>query len=280
MLSILRSEKRPSRIGDACHELVECIVREIENLRIYPRLTSYRDLVLLALFDKIVTTSRAVLSLVRAGFADEAYGLSRTAIEAFFSLKYIENKDSEARAKRYLEYFGKDREHLMSLIAKHHPHLADARSPDYDQLMKMAKQFKSPHKWFPENSLKEVAYEKSTWAVDEFGDPQQWEYTYDIVYKLASHEVHATSVALEMRVADFLENSRYPAAFTFKGPTSEGDGDNAAFNGALHSYAAVEHVFHAFDMTVPETIRIQFQKWQKVVGVDATSHQPASSSSP
>ncbi len=263
---------------DACSKMIDAIVREIEELRIYPRLNSYRDLVLLALLDKIVTTSRAVLTLVRSGFPDEAYGLSRTAIEAFFSLKYIENKDSEARAKRYLEYFGKDREHLMGLIAKHHPHLAYARSPDYDQLMSMAKQFKSPHKWFSEPSLKEVAYEKSTWAVNEFGDPQQWEYTYDIVYKLASHEVHATSVALETRIADFLENSRYPPAFTFSEQAPEENGDNAAFNAALHSYAAVEHTFHAFDMAVPQEIRDEFQKWQRIVSV--LPNPPAAGPSP
>ena len=224
-------------------------------------------MVLLALLDKIATTGRGVIALVRQGFTDEAFGLSRTSIEAFFALKYIENKDSEARAKRYLEYFGKDREHLMTVIAKHHPHLAGAKPPDYDQLMKMAKEFKSPHKWFPEQSLKEVAYEKSTWAFDDTGNPQQWEYAYDIVYKLASHEVHSTSVALEGRVADFLENSRYPDSFKFSKPKEDFEGDNALVNACIYTQAAIEHVFHAFDIAVPTAIREAFQEWQKAFGL-------------
>jgi hypothetical protein len=207
-----------------------------------------------------------VVSLVRAGFANQAFGLSRTSIEAFFALKYIENTDSETRAKRYLEYFGKDREHLMAIVSKHHPHLASARSPDYDKLMKMAKKFKSPHKWYPEASLKEVAYEKSTWALDEHGKPEHWEYTYDVVYKLTSHEVHSTSVAIESRVADFLENSRYPEAFGISGPTKEFEGNNALVNACIHAQAAIEHVFHAFEIDV-RAIRKKFEDWQTVTGL-------------
>jgi hypothetical protein len=267
MLWLIRSKKRPALIVDNCEKLIEVIACEVEAVRIYPRLNSYRDLVLLALFDKVVTTARAVVRLVRLGFADEAYGLSRTAVEAFFSLRYIENKDSEVRARRYIEYYGKDREHLQTIIAKHHPHLATARSPDYDELMKMAKKFRSPNKWFAEASLKSLAYEESTWALDEAGRPERWDYAYDIVYKFASHEVHATSVALELRIADFLVTSNYPPPFAFSKTRPLEDGDNAAFNSALYSYAAVEHVFHGFDIAVPVPIRDAFKDWQRDVGV-------------
>jgi hypothetical protein len=269
MIHLLRRSRGPTDFVVDGEKYISTVVSEIEALQIYPRLNSYRDMVLLALLDKVVTTSRAVISLVRNGFADQAFGLSRTAVEAFFAIRYIENKDSEARAKRYLEYFGKDREHLLTLIGKHHPHLANARSPDYDQLMAMAKQFKSPHKWYPEPSLKEVVYEKSTWALDDLGEPASWEYAYDIVYKLTSHEVHATSVALEERIAEFLESSRYPAAFKFSPFKANSEGDNAIVNVCTHCQAATEHVFHAFDFEVPPKIRAQFEEWSRAIGVVA-----------
>ena len=217
---------------------------------------------MLALLDKVITTGRAVLRLVHEGFADQAFGLSRTAIEAFFALKYIENKDSEARAKRYLEYFGKDREHLMKVIEKHHTHLSGTVPPEYAKLLNMAKQLKSPHKWYPEPSLREVAYEESTWAIDALGQPEKWEHAYDIIYKLCSHEVHATSVARESASRDFWENSRQPSAFKFSCPTLESDGDNAVVNACVYCQAAIEHVFHAFDLAVPPAVRAQFSEWE------------------
>jgi hypothetical protein len=60
-----------------------------------------------------MTTARAVICLVREGFSPEAYGLSRVALEAFLSLRYIENKDSDGRAKRFTDYFAKDHEKMQ-----------------------------------------------------------------------------------------------------------------------------------------------------------------------
>ena len=154
----------------------------------------------------------------------------------------------------------------MKLIVKHHPHLAGVQPPDFEKLKKMAKQFRSPHKWFEENSLKEVAYEESTWALDTNGQPQNWEYTYDVVYKLTSHEVHVTSVALELRIAECLENTNYPSPFRFAERTAEKEGDHALLNVCLHSQAATEHVFHAFNISV-NSVSGAFTEWARVAGV-------------
>jgi hypothetical protein len=279
MLRVLKGGSSPG-VLEAGNRYFDSVIQEIEGVQIYPRLNSYRDVVLLALLDKVITTGRAVLRLVHEGFADQAFGLSRTVMEAFFALKYIENKDSEARAKRYLEYFGKDREHLMNLVGKHHSHLSGTVPPEYPKLLDMAKQFKSPHKWYPEPSLKEVAYEESTWATDALGQPEKWEHAYDIVYKLCSHEVHATSVALGERIAGFRENSRQPSAFMFSGPTFESDGDSAILNACIYSQAAIEHVFHAFDIAVPPSLRAEFGEWQKAIGIGSPSVPVGSAPAP
>jgi Family of unknown function (DUF5677) len=202
------------------------------------------------------------------GFASDAFGLSRTAGEAFISLRYIENKDSEVRAKRYIDYFAKDRENLTKLIDKHHPHLANSYSPDHVRLIELAKQFKSPHKWFEAGvTIKEAACEESTWATDLNGEPERWEYGYDVVYKFTSHEVHATSVALWSRIKDFYTNSNYPSAFKFSKPEREANADTAIVNVCIALHASIEHLFHAFDMQVPTKIREAFGSWQKAAGI-------------
>ena len=262
MIKVLRGLNNDSKLFESGSKYLECVVKEIEELAIYPRLNSYRDVVLLALLDRILTTSRAVLCLVEQGFCDQAFGLSRTVVEAFFSLRYIQNKDSEARAKRYLDYFAKDREHLLKMIGKHHPNLSNIRSSDHEQL-EMANQFKSPHSWFPEDKkLKDVAFEDSTWAFDEAGEPENQKYSYDIIYKLTSHEVHSTSVALEPRIADFSTCSRLPTAFKFCTSQPLSAGDNAVVNACNHSHHALVCVFHAFGFEIPSAVQTAFNEWE------------------
>jgi hypothetical protein len=48
-----------------------------------------------------MTVAEATLALVNAGFSNEAFGLTGTFIDLFFTLRYIANKDIEERAKRY-----------------------------------------------------------------------------------------------------------------------------------------------------------------------------------
>jgi hypothetical protein len=138
--------------------------------------------------------------------------------------------------------------------------------------MKMAEGFKSPHSWFLDGQrLRDVIYEQSTWPLDDSGQLPDWEYTYDIVYKLASHEVHATSVALASRIGEFFMYSNYPPVFKFSKTSSNSVGDNAAVNVCVHVQAAIEHVFHAFDMPVPQAIREEFGTWQRAVGLSEAS---------
>src|ERR1700692_2487473 len=125
MINLLKAAKPTAAFIAAGQKYTECVTQEIENFQIYPRLANaYRDVVLLALLDKVLTTARAVICLAREGFPADAFGLSRTAVEAFYCFRYIGNKDSEERAKRFIDYFAKDRQNLTNLIEKHHPHLS------------------------------------------------------------------------------------------------------------------------------------------------------------
>ena len=45
--------------------------------------------------------------LIDAGFTDEAFGMTRTLVDIFFTPHYIANKDTEERALRYAHFTSK-----------------------------------------------------------------------------------------------------------------------------------------------------------------------------
>ena len=79
---------------------IDVVVRAVEDLRIYTRLNLLLDRVMLVLLLRCVRTARSVCDLAERGFGDEAYVLSRTALEICLSARHIGNRDSEKRAVR------------------------------------------------------------------------------------------------------------------------------------------------------------------------------------
>jgi hypothetical protein len=65
------------------------------------------DWVLLALVSKSIWVAKAVCNLVQGGYPEEAFGLTRTLTDIFFTVRYICNKDSDRRARQYANYFAK-----------------------------------------------------------------------------------------------------------------------------------------------------------------------------
>jgi Family of unknown function (DUF5677) len=73
----------------------------------FPQSYGYQYLVALALYSKSLTVAEATLVLLEAGFSDEAFGMTRTLVDIFLTLRYITNKDTDARAKRYADFAAK-----------------------------------------------------------------------------------------------------------------------------------------------------------------------------
>src|ERR1700736_1178838 len=73
----------------------------LNETRYYPPNGGYRYIVALALYSKGITVAEATLALLNAGFGDEAFGMTRTLIDIFITLRYIGNKDTDERAQRY-----------------------------------------------------------------------------------------------------------------------------------------------------------------------------------
>lgn len=158
--------------------------------------TSYQgSKVLLALLSKILTTGRAVCILVDAGFGCEAFGLSRTMLEIFLTVRYISNDKTEERAAEYADYVGKATEHVLNVAAKHYP---DRALPKLDsKFTEMAKKYPSPHTWSSRGGhVKTMAMEPDAYEVDASGNPINQDFDYEHIYSQTSHYVHASIVSL------------------------------------------------------------------------------------
>ena len=79
----------------------------VNEARYYPPSYGYQYMVALVLYSKCLTVAEATLVLLEAGFGDEAFGMTRTLVDIFLTLRYITNKDTYERAKRYAQYAAK-----------------------------------------------------------------------------------------------------------------------------------------------------------------------------
>jgi hypothetical protein len=103
------------------------------------------------------------------------------------------NKDTPARAHRYVYYIAKNQLHFaQQVIPRHYPTAEFPSIHHMQTILKEARAYKNPHEW-SDKRLREMAAESS-------GDPKDDElaiFAYEVVYKLTSHHCHATMVALQ-----------------------------------------------------------------------------------
>jgi len=172
--------------------------RHLNGLKMIPATRSYRNAVILSLLSKALTVSRAICALVGAGFHAEAFAVSRTLIDIYFCVRYISNKDTEARARTYVDYHARVRQEWQTIIMKYYPKTpATAIALDED-VLETAKQFKHKAHWTGHGGqAKLMALEEDTLEVDELGQPEKSEFDYDALYFWTSHFVHVTVDGIE-----------------------------------------------------------------------------------
>jgi len=160
----------------------------------YPPRRGYQYMVALALYSKCLTVAEAIMILVDAGYGDEAFGMTRTLVDIFITLRYIANKDTDERARRYYLFFTKDIEGWNEVIKDFWPQNAEAISP---RTLRIAATYPSPHRWSGK-SVREMALEADTVETDPAtGKPAIHDFAYRVVYRWTSHYVHPTIGALE-----------------------------------------------------------------------------------
>jgi hypothetical protein len=233
---------------------IDIVGSSVEALRIYPRLNAYVDRVLLTILLRCVRTARGVCTIAKQGLGDEAFIVSRTVLELCLNAYFISNTDCEARAKRFLEYFGKDREHLTKLIDLYQPSAAGSYSPDHEDLMAMAVQFKNAHKW-TDKGLAEMAREPIQWADNDPVPPTK--YWYDVIYRFLSHECHGTCVAAhpDLMEINYSATGCYDPFSFWDSKSSEQNGAKAVLHAYLFTAECVRYVLHGLGMQVPDDIK-------------------------
>jgi hypothetical protein len=193
--------------------LRECKTPEVEHVRkfvayaklrvnskwYYPPLNAYRYTVALALYSKCLTVAEATIALLDAGFSDEAFGMTRTLIDIYITLRYIANQDTEERARLYYRFIAKNISGWNDLIKEYWPQLARPMDP---RTIQAASQYPHPHRWSGK-PVKDMALEPDMFEVDPAtGKPAIHHYPYRVVYRWTSHFVHPTIVALKNHVVE------------------------------------------------------------------------------
>jgi Family of unknown function (DUF5677) len=176
---------------------IKRLERYLNNLRMVPATNVYRSKVILPLFSKALTLGRAICVLLENGFPAEAFGMSRTLVDIYLYVRYMSNKDSEARITAYVEYWARVHKEWGNILEKHYPQKKVKTPSFHGQAMKMAQKFASKHQWTGlGGQAKLMALEEDTVEKDEKGQPWKSEFDYDVIYFWTSHYVHATIIAL------------------------------------------------------------------------------------
>ena len=115
------------------------VIRKIQtffdNTQIYPRRRVLLDNVVLAHVSKGIKVAQGVLCLIDAGLPEEAFGLSRTLVEVAFNLRFITNRYSKRRAKRFVDYDARWKMEQIRRAVKHFPGGKDKRGRTQPKLV-------------------------------------------------------------------------------------------------------------------------------------------------
>lgn len=186
--------------------LIEKVTKLINETRHYPRSNVYLDIVVLALLSKSLIVGKAVCKLVERGFYEEAFGLTRTIVDLYFTIRYITNRDCEERAQQFTYFFAKDREGWTAIIQKYYPSAQIKRREYPVQILEKAKEYKHPHKWTGlGDQTRQMAMEDDTHELDQSGKPFKCQFDYEVMYKWTSHYVHPTVVVLDTHITESIE---------------------------------------------------------------------------
>jgi len=179
------------------------LVEWVNARKYFPRDNVYLDMVVLALLSKSLLVSQAVCKLTREGFPEEAFGLTRTRVDIYLTVRYIANKDSEERASKFAHFFAKDREDWSRIIEKYYPHTQMNWIEYPPEVLEKAKEYKHPHRWTGlADQTKQMAIEEDTHDLDSKGNAYKAEFAYEVIYKWTSHYVHPTVVVLDTHIAE------------------------------------------------------------------------------
>jgi len=177
----------------------------VDRQMYYPRRHVFLDKVVLGLLSKSLVVAQAVICLVDRSFPEEAFGLSRTLVEIAINLRYIANRSSELRAKRYVHYFAKVKMEWMRRGLKHYTWKeSELRKmmPDYKKTAALARKYPDKYSWAKtrkqfKGGVASMAAELDSHERTPDGEAVKWEFDYDWIYFWTSQYVHANVASID-----------------------------------------------------------------------------------
>jgi hypothetical protein len=214
-----------------------------------PRRGYAADWVLLALVSKSIWVAKSVCCLVRAGFPEEAFGLTRTLTDIFFTVRYICNQDSDKRARQFGNFFAKEQEMWVRIRNAHFPKARIYTRPDQAKLTEMAKEFPHPHRWSGHDT-RYLAQEADTIEKDAAGNPATQRFDYEVIYAWTSRFVHPTVAAIDSHIG----SRDAPFRIAERELAKMGEGDTALFNVVLFLSKIFIYVFRHLGSGLPDHV--------------------------
>jgi len=183
----------PEAIEPRVSDALKMLQKEIDDTLLCPRKGFALDQALLIVTSRALRIGLAVCKLVASGFYGEAFGLTRSVLEAFFIVKYISGKDAENRADSYLE-FRKTYQYNQEMIRrKHFPHTEQPARLTQKMLDEIKQRFPKTRHWVPAYSMASDYYEHPLDTDPKSGKGYQALDVYDGIYEMTSHYVHVTA---------------------------------------------------------------------------------------
>jgi hypothetical protein len=242
----------------------------LDDAQFYPRANVMLDRAALALVSKSVNVAQGVTCLIDAGLPEEAFGLSRTLVEIALNLRFITNRHSERRARRFAHYSAKWKLELIRRAAKHFK-VQDSKGrpqpkytkkelrkmmPDYARMVRLARKYPKRFGagWSGKNA-KEMALEADGHdRID--GKPVVWEFDYDWIYAWTSQYVHATAVSMDSHVTE----PREAFVVQIAPDRTRGVGTSAVVNTALYLWKILRMAFPALGQSFPAELSDPLEK--------------------
>ncbi len=196
-------------------QLVASLRGAVEVAEVHPRRGSGRDLALLALLSKAIRTTDAVSCLIEAGFTEDASALCRVSLDVLLASRFIaigdavseargvnsaaigkrtERDDSEGRARRFIDFASRVKQHACEVGRKHAVPKLRAIASD---VIGLEKRYPRHFSWSNlSNQAKSMAMERDPTRPDEAGNPGTLAFVYEGYYPHLSHFVHPTIATL------------------------------------------------------------------------------------
>ena len=167
----------------------------VDELSCYPRPRRFLEWSGLMILSKSIVVGESICVLVARGHDEEAFGLSRTLVDLFLTIRYITNKDSERRARRFYKFFAKEHANWDRVVVKYYQNTAFRQLPIHRRLMRWSYSYRSPHAWTGKGGqARTMAFERRKRGFSL--EPEIAEFDYEGIYRWTSHYVHPTIVAL------------------------------------------------------------------------------------